>query len=369
MEPCQRDQNLIERATRTLQENLFTDNEYPWHPYRCLSPDIRFFDGIWNWDSAFHALGIAYWDRELAKESILGFLKFQRPDGLLPDVIHTDGRIVSDYSKPPVFAWAAEQLYRQDGDKEFLKTIYPALVGNLNYWREHRCENGLYYYNSDDKDNPDYLLHVRYESGWDNSVRWDHEITDFYPIDLNCFMVMFFRSMAFIAGEIGKAADGLLWHRQAEATSALINQRLWCPEKEFYADAYRSREGISDVLSPACFMPLFIGIADERQADCMRRVAETAFEGKMPTVSFDNPAYSNDYWRGPTWLNVAYFAAKGLKNYGFSVADTIRENILNMCYEEKDGIFENYDSRTGKGLCCDHFSWSCTFILEFIKNW
>ncbi len=101
----------------------------------------------------------------------------------------------------------------------------------------------------------------------------------------------------------------------------------------------------------------------------MRRVAETAFEGKMPTVSFENPAYSNDYWREPTWLNVAYFAAKGLKNYGFAVADTIRENILNMCYEEKDGIFENYNSRTGKGLCCDHFSWSCTFILEFIKNW
>ena len=100
----------------------------------------------------------------------------------------------------------------------------------------------------------------------------------------------------------------------------------------------------------------------------MRMIAENYFKDKMPTVSYDNPGYSNDYWRGPTWLNVAYFAAKGLKNYGFEVADRIKENILNMCFDEKGGIFENYDSITGKGLCCDHFSWSSVFIIEFILN-
>ena len=82
--------------------------------------------------------------------------------------------------------------------------------------------------------------------------------------------------------------------------------------------------------------------------------------------SFDNPQYSSDYWRGPTWLNVAYFAAKGHKNYNFYVADKIKENILDMCYQNKDGIYENYDSITGRGLCCNHFSWSCVFIIEFI---
>ena len=100
----------------------------------------------------------------------------------------------------------------------------------------------------------------------------------------------------------------------------------------------------------------------------MKKIAEYNFKCKMPTVSFDNPSYSNDYWRGPTWLNVAYFAAVGLKNYNFDVADKIKENILDMCYKEKNGIFENYDSITGKGLYCGHFSWSCVFIIEFILN-
>jgi neutral trehalase len=115
-------------------------------------------------------------------------------------------------------------------------------------------------------------------------------------------------------------------------------------------------------------MPLFIKIASEDQANAMNKIAITNFKSKMPTVSFDNPEYSNDYWRGPTWLDVAYFAAKGLKNYGFSVADDIKESILNMCHNEKRGIFENYDSINETGLCCDHFSWSSVFILEFIFN-
>ena len=100
----------------------------------------------------------------------------------------------------------------------------------------------------------------------------------------------------------------------------------------------------------------------------MGELAQKRFNSKMPTVSFDDPGYSNDYWRGPTWLNVAYFAAKGLHDYGLAVGNEIKESILDMCHNEKDGIFENYDSKTGEGLCCDHFSWSSVFIVEFILN-
>ena len=88
----------------------------------------------------------------------------------------------------------------------------------------------------------------------------------------------------------------------------------------------------------------------------------------MPTVSFDNKCFSNDYWRGPTWLNVAYFAAKGLKNYRFDVADKIKSSIIDMCNDNKDGIYENYDSITLKGQYCNCFGWSCVFILEFLLN-
>ncbi len=366
---CDRDRELAKRAYHTLMGNVYTEGDYLWSPFRCVSPGKKNFRGIWNWDSAFHAVGLSRWDTTLAKESILGFIQFQREDGLLPDVLCTDGRIVSGFSKPPVLAWASEIIYKRDRDADFLKEVYPRFVRNMKYWEEHRGDRGLYHYDADDKDTDDYLTRVKYESGWDNSVRWDKGITEYYAIDLNCFMVMFYRSLAFMAAELGLSEDKEAFLKKEKALSLRIVEQMWDKKHHYFADTHRLTGEVSDVLTPASFMPLFIGIASKEQADSMRIIAEERFRGKMPTVSFDNPAYSNDYWRGPTWLNVAYFAAKGLKNYGFAVADTIRESILNMCFDDKGGVYENYDSVTGKGLYCNHFSWSCVFILEFILNW
>ena len=114
-----RDKELAERAYRTLMSNVYTEEGFLWSPYRCITPGKNDFRGIWNWDSAFHAIGVSRWDTRLAKESILGFLQFRREDGLLPDVIFENGRIVSTFSKPPVFAWAAEMVYKRDKDVGF----------------------------------------------------------------------------------------------------------------------------------------------------------------------------------------------------------------------------------------------------------
>ncbi|MBR7161711.1 MAG: hypothetical protein IKD07_04770 [Clostridia bacterium] len=361
-----RDRELVKWSYHTLMGNVYTEECYLWSPFRCLSPGKKHFRGIWNWDSAFHAIGLSRWDAELAKESILGFIQFQREDGLFPDVICTDGRMISGFSKPPVLAWAATVIYERDGKKDFLEKTYPVFVKNMRYWEEHRSDRGLYHYDADDKSSEDYLLHVKYESGWDNSVRWDKGITEYYAIDLNCFMVMFYRALALMADVLKYSEEKALWQKKETALISRINETMWDEKNGYYADTNRLTGEVSDVLSPASFMPLYIGIASAARADAMRIVAEERFKGKMPTVTFDHPAYSNDYWRGPTWLNVAYFAAKGLKNYGFAVADTIKESILNMCFADKGGIYENYDSMTGKGLCCNHFSWSSVFILEFI---
>ena len=103
----------------------------------------------------------------------------------------------------------------------------------------------------------------------------------------------------------------------------------------------------------------------------MNKHAESSeeFYPGMPTVAYNSPEYSRNYWRGPTWLNVAYFAAKGLKNYGFSVSEDIKEKILNMVDKNKDAIYENYDSVTEEGLNARDFSWSACFTVEFILGW
>lgn len=361
--------SLLERTYTTLMGNVYDKDGYRWSPYRCITPGKGSFTGIWNWDTAFHSIGVSRWDTDLAKDGILGFTQFQDEKGKFPDIIWENGNIEGHYAKPPLFSKACEIVYRRDGDREFLKKMYPRLVANENHWRENRCHSGMFFYDSEDKGEEIYQLHVRYESGWDNSVRWDKTITDMWPIDLNCFAVMDYRSLTYIANVLNLCDDAKMWAEKGDELADLINERLWDGKNGYYADANKLTGEISDVLTPASFMPLYINIASKEQALSMAEIAEKSFGCKMPTVAFDNPNFSTDYWRGPTWLNVAYFAARGLKNYGLDVADMIRDNIIKMCFDEKRGIFENYNSLTGEGLCCDHFSWSCVFLNEFILNW
>lgn len=371
----ERNNRLLELAYTILMNNVYEAEGHPWSPYRCISPARCLgpgkdgFFGIWNWDTAFHSAGVSRWDTGLAREGLLGFMQYQKENGMFPDVMFEDGRLADTFSKPPVLATSCEIVYKRDKNMDFLKKVYPMLVKNESYWTEKRCHDGLLFYDAEDsKGDKDYELHVRYESGWDNSVRWDKTITDMWPIDLNCFMVMMYRSLSYMANELSLFEEAETWGEKGVKMSRLINEKLWDNEHGYYADANKFTGEISEVLSPASFMPLYIGIASEQQAKCMANIAETKFECKMPTVSFDDPEYSTDYWRGPTWLNVAYFAAKGLKNYGFDVAEKIKESILEMCAKNKEHIYENYDARAEKGLCCDHFSWSCVFVIEFILN-
>lgn len=365
-----RDAELLTRAVTILEGNVYRENKYIWSPYRCMSPGMVSFPGVWNWDTAFHAVGVSRWDVELARENVRGFMKFQCQDGMLPDVLREKGDVLAISSKPPIFAWAVEILHKRSKDMEFLEEIYPKLVSNEAFWTGKRCYEGLYYYDSTNVDSEEYDLYIRYESGWDNSVRWDEPIINYWAIDLNCFMVMHFRSMAYLAGELGLTEEAALWQKKEMELTQRINEIMWDETQAAYVDVNRFSGKKSTVLTPASFMPLYIRIASQEQAEGMNKLAvdETKFYSGMPTVAYDDPEYSANYWRGPTWLNVAYFAAKGLKNYHFPVADEIKETILNWCDRNKDGIYENYDSKTGKGLCCDHFSWSCVFVIEFILN-
>lgn len=367
------EQTLLGRAYETLQKNIYDPRGYPWSPYRLVSPGRPRFPGVWNWDTAFHSYGIARWDPQLAREGILGFLQFQGENGLLPDVVFEDGRVATTYSKPPVFAWAAWRVYQREPDRSFLEQVYPALVKNAAFWERERCDRGLFYYDSADRDGPEYEKHIRYESGWDNSVRWDCFIGDQWPVDLNCFMVMTYNALAFMARELGQADAP--WQEKGEALAERILRTMW--DGRAFVDVNRITGAYSTVLTPASFMPLYVKIATREQAQKMAHLAADPqkFNSHMPTVAYDDPGYQLEYWRGPVWLNVAWFAAKGLQNYGFAVADTIRQNILEMVAAEPRGIFENYDSRTKRGLDkknrirCDGFSWSCIFIIEFILGW
>lgn len=361
-----RDYKLIEKAVWVLDHNISDGEGTPWYGKRTLLPSAERFKGIWNWDTAFHCVGLSRFDVDFAMEHMEVFCEYQLDDGMFVDNVSCKGEKGVNFTKPPVMAWACEVVYRKSGDKEFLRRMYNRLVKNVEFWETKRKSGDMFHY---DTLPGDYAFEhgVGMDSGWDNSVRWDKNPDKLWAVDLNCFMVMTYRSMEYIASELSE--DGSVWKSKAEKLSKDIEENLWNDKLGCYTERNYVTGEFSDVLSPASFMPLYIEVASQEHAMQAEKAAVEKFGYGMPTVSYDNPNYSRDYWRGPTWLNVAYFAAKGLKNYGFSdTADKIKQTILGWVENNGDKIHENYDSKTGEGLCAEYFSWSAVFVIEFILN-
>lgn len=363
----ERDSQLLERAYGVLNDNILVGNDYPWSPLKGIVPSLTTYKGVWNWDAAFHAIATARWDKELAYDQCRVIWNTQKENGMFCDVTYADGKTDYGACKPPVFPWAFMRAYRLNPDRSVLSEAYGKYKKNESFWVNERSCDGLFHYYSIDGG-----IYAKYESGWDTSVRWDkYGAQNLYQIDLNCYAVMMYDALAEMS-EILQNGEQDLWRKKSKELAEKINKYFWNEELGCYNDITIKEKIGTGILSPASFMPLYAGIAPKDRAQLLAEAAgdKKLFYPLMPTVSYNDPDYSSsDYWRGPMWLNTAYFALKGLKNYGFTaLADDMREHILNAVYNEKRGIYEYYDSKTGEGLGAYNFGWSSAFIVEFILD-
>lgn len=362
---------LVARAQATLLGNLIEGK--PWAPYLGVMPSLGTYRGVWNWDSAFHAQGISLWDPKLARDQFRILFDKQLPTGALPDVIFEDGKIVTDFTKPPVFAWALAVVDRRSKDTAFLKSAYPKLVKVGEFFEQHRggASDGLFFYGGG---------HAGMDSGWDDSIRWDggyqassSDDKRLWAVDLNCYMVSHYRALAYIASRLGKHDEQKSWEEKATALAKQINDRLWDDKIGAYVDRDRFTHANGPALSPAAFMPLFVHIAPPDRAARLAKLAAdpTKFYPGMPTAAYDTPGFEpHGYWRGSAWLNTSFFAIKGLKDYGFTdLASKMRSTLLGWVEKNKDTIYEYYDSKNGEGAGAKAYGWSSTFILSFVFDW
>ena len=362
---------LLKRARQTLLDNRVTGDA--WKPYTGIMPSLGTYRGIWNWGSAFHAVAVSHWDVELAREQIEILFSRQLPSGALPDVIWEDGKIVTSITKPPVMAWAVAVVDHRSQNPEFLRRLYPKLVNLGNFWLKVRggATDGLFYYAGTDAGE---------DSGWDDSIRWDNGYrtsqTDahrLWAVDLNCYMVMHYRAMAYIAARLGLPKEQRIWEQKASALARRINKVLWDDKLGFFVDRDRMTREEGPALSPAGFMPLFLHIASAKRAARMARIAADPqkFYPGIPTAAYDTPGYlSHGYWRGPAWLNTSFFALKGLHDYGFTdLATTMRCTLLGWVARDPSTIWEYYDSRNGSGGGARGFGWSSAFTIALILDW
>ena len=72
-----RDMTLLDAAYEVLKKNTVHSPDAPWGDVPVISPWSGPCAGIWNWDSAFHAMTVSRFDTQLAKSCIDDFTAFQ----------------------------------------------------------------------------------------------------------------------------------------------------------------------------------------------------------------------------------------------------------------------------------------------------
>jgi putative isomerase len=375
----QMEYELLVRAKETLLNNILLpgQKQVPWYPLRGIAPSNYYYFGVWPWDASFHAVGVSRWDPILAREQLQIILDNQQESGAFFNCYDIWGNILREPGQPPVYPWATMIVDQRNPDTAFLKMAYRKFIRYEEHWMRDRGgkEEGLFHYGGPEP---------FWESGWDNAVRWDYPPGQFnkghkegceslWAIDLNCYMYMMYQSLAYMAMKLSIVEDEEHWLKCAGNLAKAINEQLFDETSGYYVDRYRKTNTFSTVITPASFMPLYIRIAPKDRATKMAKLAAdpNKFFPGMPSVAYDNPVFgSNEYWRGPTWINISYFALKGLKNYGYDkTADACRDTILQWCDKNNNYLYEYYDSRSGKGIGAKQYGWSATFVIEFILNW
>lgn len=382
-------ENVLAKTHLTLQNNWRVAAGKLKHEGLFPSYHYEWFHGFWSWDSWKHAVGLSYYNTDLAKNQMKAMFDFQSEDGFVVDCVYRDTTIENhNYrdTKPPLSVWAVVKIFKKDSDIEFVKEMYPKLKRYHNWWynkRDHD-KDGLCEYGSTDGT----LIAAKWESGMDNAIRFDdskilkNEVgaysLDQESVDLNAYLYAEKLYLAQLAEAIQENHDMKMFKEDAEILKIRIQNQFYDPEDGWFYDTNLEGNNFIKGEGSEGWTALWANAATQEQAEAVKNRMMNAkkFFIKVPfqTMSADHPKFDpmNGYWRGPNWLDQAYFGVKGLRNYGFnSEADNATVKIL----EGAEGILgkgksirENYHPITGEGLNAQNFSWSAAHIIMLLSD-
>lgn len=377
---------LAQKALMTLVSNWRSPRGNLTHDGLFPSSAVSYFNGFWAWDSWKHAAAIARFDTELAKQQVRAMYAHQNDRGMIADVVYADP--AEDNwrdTKPPLSAWAVSEILRYGKDNGFLAEMYPQIVRYHEWWYLDRDNDGdgLAEYGSTDGT----LTAAKWESGMDNAVRFD--TTELLQnneeawsmnqesVDLNAYLYKEKVLLAEFAALLGRDEDVERWTSEAETLAPKIRRKMFDEERGWFSDIIIDGSGFVRAEGPEGWIPLWAGLATPEQADSVRQrmLDPDKFRTSvpLPTVSRDNPEFSEGYWRGLVWIDQAWFGIEGLRRYGFdddaeSLAAQLLEN-LHGATVPGEPLRENYHPLTGEGRNAAHFSWTAAHLLMLAMDY
>lgn len=227
---------------------------------------VGYFVGFWAWDSWKHAVALASFAPELAKNQVRAMFDYQQEDGMIIDCIYVNkGENNSRDSKPPLAAWAVDEIFKATNDTAFVKEMYPQLLKYYRWWYTHRDHdhNGICEFGAVDGT----LEAAAWESGMDNAIRFDNSkmvkngdnawSLDQESVDLNAYLVVEYRLLKKMSGLIREPFQELDYTKD-------INNYFFDNKVGFFFDKKFDGTFIREEGSEA-YTPIWANIATKEQ--------------------------------------------------------------------------------------------------------
>ena len=343
-----------------------------------------YFRGFWAWDSWKHAVALVNFEPDVAKNQVRVMFDFQNDQGMIADCVFPDTTIENHNwrdTKPPLSAWAVWSIYEKTKDRSFIAELYPQIVKYHEWWYKYRDHNGngMCEYGSTDGTE----IAARWESGMDNAVRFDHIkmvrnnedawSMDQESVDLNSYLFAEKHYLKNMAELLGMDEDVEKYKSEAIQLKKQIQTLMYDPDDGYFYDIRLEDGSFVKVKGPEGWIPLWAGVALQTQADAVieKILNPRIFNTKIPfpTLDASHPEFNPEkgYWRGPVWMDQAYFALMGMKKYGYeNEVLKLTSKLFNEI--QYPALYENYHPITGEGLNSPHFSWTAAHLyLMYIE--
>jgi len=197
-------------------------------------------------------------------------------------------------------------------------------------------------------------------------------------VDLNAYLYAEKNYLIKLAEMLNLSEDVEFYKKEATLLKTKIQQQFFDTKDGWFYDTNLEGNQFIKGEGSEGWIALWANVATQEQAEAIKTkmMNPLKFYTKVPfqTMSADHPKFDplNGYWRGPNWLDQAYFGVQGLRNYGFNEdADKATIQILagaDGVLEKGKSIRENYHPITGEGLNAENFSWSAAHIIMLLTD-
>ncbi|MFH1022607.1 MAG: trehalase family glycosidase [Planctomycetota bacterium] len=322
-----------------------------------LFPNRGRYPTHYMWDSCFQNLALEHMDPQLAPDSLLLLTENQRVDGKLGHFLCSTWMRPHE-SQPALVGWAALRLVEQRSDLNFARRILPALLKNNRWWLQQRMTRfGLI-------SSPGPL-----ETGWDDTPRQDQGAI--LALDMNTYVLLQMRACAVLARRLGDENTAADCERQSRDFGRRLVDVFYDPADNLFKDVMLSTGERLPLKTPACFIPLLadLPLPPER----IRAMIENSlldprhFFGAVPfpSVAYDEVVYEAEtWWRGPTWIPIAYLMLEVLRRHGFDQPARIAAKRLYDMLIADGNLRELFNSRTGEGMGAYEQGWTAAICLR-----